>query len=255
MKESSLGQYYEQAAEWIDSKSSRERVFIGLSILALVFLVWTLLIQSGYDSREKELKSQLAALQADQKLTQEQLTAITTSLATGPAKVKQSEINQLNSQLQQIQTRLSEVGQGLIAAEQLPEVLRSVFEQTRGLELINVQTLAAKEMMIASLQQIEVAQPNVAEPNDSVIPGVPNLQATQNTQPAPKPQGSGVFKHGVVLKLRGDFFRILALVKSLENLPWKFYWESLDYSVKQYPQAEIELRVFTLSSEEGLLGV
>lgn len=254
MSDSPLIQYYQQATEWIDAKPSRERALIGLSVLALIFLVWTLLIQSGYDKREKELESQLAKLQADQKLTQDQLSAITTSLATGPAKVKQSEINQLNMQLQQIQTKLSEVGQGLVAAEQLPEILRSVFEKTHGLELISIQTLAATEMMLAQAQPVESIKENSSSSSttDAAIPGVPNLQTPQSTT---KPQGSGVFKHGVVLKLRGDFFRVLSLVKALENLPWKFYWESLDYVVKEYPQAEIELRVFTLSSEEGLLGV
>lgn len=255
MSDSPLIQNYYKAAEWIDAKPSRERLLLGLSLLAVVFLVWTLLIQSSHDKHEKDLEAQLAQLQTEQKTTQDQLSAITTALANGPAKIKQSEISQLESQLQQIDARLSEVGQGLVMAEQLPEILQSVFEKTQGLELISIQTLAATEMMIAQIQPVEPSQTNSSSSTattDAAIPGVPEIK--QPTQ-ATKPKGSGVFKHGVVLKLRGDFFRVLVLVKSLENLQWKFYWESLDYTVKNYPQAEIELRVFTLSAEEGLLGV
>lgn len=257
MSDSPLIQNYYKAAEWIDSKPSRERLLLGLSLLAVIFLVWTLLIQSSHDKREKDLKAQLAQFQTEQKSTQDQLSAITTALANGPAKIKQSEINQLESQLQQIDARLSEVGQGLVVAEQLPEILQSVFEKTQGLELISIQTLAATEMMIAQIEPVVPPQSNLSSSAasntaEAAVPGVPEIK--QPTQ-ATKPKGSGVFKHGVVLKLRGDFFRVLALVKSLENLQWKFYWESLDYTVKNYPQAEIELRVFTLSAEEGLLGV
>jgi MSHA biogenesis protein MshJ len=41
----------------------------------------------------------------------------------------------------------------------------------------------------------------------------------------------------------------------LERLPWRFYWQDLNYSVDHYPNAEVILRVYTLSSEEGLFGV
>ena len=258
MSDSPLVQYYQKAAEWIDAKPLRERALIGLSLFALVFLVWTLLVQSAPDARKKELDAQLSQLQNDQKASQDQLTALTSALAAGPAKVKQAEINQLESELAQIESKLSEVGQGLIAADQLPQILQSVFEKTNGLELVAVQTLAATEMMITPmLPVVETTQASSSSSASSAsaaelaVSGIANANSAKET----KPQGSGVYKHGVVLKLRGDFFNILALIKALENLQWKFYWESLDYVVTDYPQAEIELRVFTLSSEEGLLGV
>ena len=260
MSDSPLIQYYQKAAEWIDQKPLRERALIGLSLFALVFLIWTLLIQSAPDAREKELKTQLSQLQNDQKASQDQLTALTSALAAGPAKVKQAEISQLESELAQIESKLSEVGQGLIAADQLPQILQSVFEKTNGLELVEIQTLAASEMMVMPMQPVvETAQANssssassAASAAELAVSGITDANLAANET---KPKGSGVYKHGVVLKLRGDFFNILALIKSLENLQWKFYWESLDYVVTDYPKAEIELRVFTLSSEEGLLGV
>lgn len=259
MSDSPLVQYYQKAAEWIDQKPLRERALIGLSLFALVFLIWTLLIQSAPDAREKELNAQLSQLQNDQKASQDQLTALTSALAAGPAKVKQAEINQLQTELAQIESKLSEVGQGLIAADQLPQILQSVFEKTNGLELVAVQTLAATEMMITPMLPVaETTQTSssssassAASAAELAVSGIVDTNSAKET----KPQGSGVYKHGVVLKLRGDFFNILALIKALENLQWKFYWESLDYVVTDYPQAEIELRVFTLSSEEGLLGV
>jgi MSHA biogenesis protein MshJ len=259
MSDSPLIQYYQKAAEWIDAKPLRERALIGLSLLALVFLVWTLLIQAAPDARKKELNTQLSQLQNDQKASQDQLSVLTSAMAAGPAKVKQAEIGQLESELAQIESRLSEVGQGLIAADQLPRILQSVFEKTNGLELVEIQTLAATEMMITQVQPVETTQASssssassAANAAELAVSGIIDSNAASRET---KPQGSGVYKHGVVLRLRGDFFHILALIKALENLQWKFYWESLDYVVTDYPQAEIELRVFTLSSEEGLLGV
>ena len=44
-------------------------------------------------------------------------------------------------------------------------------------------------------------------------------------------------------------------LKSLESLPWRFSWDSVDYQVKQYPVAETTLRLYTLSFEENWLGL
>lgn len=236
MNNSPLIRYYETAAAWLDAKPTQERILLGSAFLAVIFLLWSLLIQSGYDKQRDEYLAQLNQLQTEQKTTQDQMTALASALATGPAKTKQLEINQLQQELQQLQIKLSEVGQGLIRGDQLPGALQAVFSKTQGLELVSIQTLPTSEM--------NIAYPKNTEENTQ-------QQASTSSQD----MGSGVYKQVVVLKLRGDFFHVLNLIKVLESLEWKFYWESLDYSVVKYPQAEIELRVFTLSAEEGLLGV
>lgn len=257
INESPLMQHYTKASEWLDSKPVRERVLIGLSIIAVFFLFWNFLIQYPQDKRKQELDEQLAILNNERKTAQEQLTGLATAFSNNPAKVKQTEIEQLQFTLQDIEKKLSGVSQSLIAAENLPQILESVFHQTQGLELISIKTLAAEEMMIMPIVPEAPVEQASSSSTSSSAGQIPDLAAIQAAVPAneAKPQGSGVYKHGVVLNLRGDYFRVLALMKSLENLSWKFYWESLDYKVTEYPKAEIELRVFTLSSEEGLLGV
>ena len=255
MSISPILEYYTKACEWIDSKPLRERVLIGLSIIALFFLIWNFLIQYPYDKRSAELKAQLFQLSNDRKQAQDQLTGLATAFSNDPAKVKQAEIEQLQIVLRDVEEKLSGVSQSLIAAENLPQILENVFHQIKGLELISIKTLPAQEMMLVQITPIEppAAQSSSSASSAGMIPDltIPQPPPVQET----KAQGSGVYKHGVVLHLRGDYFRVLNLIKSLENLSWKFYWESLDYKVVDYPDAEIELRVFTLSSEEGLLGV
>lgn len=252
MSDSPLIQKYQQLREWFDVKPSRERLLLGLSLMALIFVIWNFLIQFPHDKRAAELKTQQAQLMTDKKASQDQLTSLVNAFSNDPAKVKQNEIDQLSRVLKDIEVKLLEVSQGLIAAENLPQVLESVFHQTEGLTLISIKTLPSTEMVIAQILPVVEAQSS-----SSSVTGVAptDLTAPKATINQAQPKGTGVFKHGVVLHLRGDYFRLHALLKSLESLSWKFYWESLDYQVKEHPHAEIELRVFTLSSEEGLLGV
>ena len=65
----------------------------------------------------------------------------------------------------------------------------------------------------------------------------------------------GVYEHVVEMRASGSYFQIIQFLTALEALSWRFYWQRLDYKVTEYPNAEIILRVYTLSSEEGLLGV
>jgi MSHA biogenesis protein MshJ len=246
-------QWYKNASEWVDAKPKRERLLIALSLMALIFLIWNFVIQFSHDKRAAQLKAEQAQLMTEKKTTQDQLTGLVTAFSNDPAKIKQSEIEQLNLVLNDIEEKLLNVSQGLIAAENLPQVLESVFHETQGLELISVQTIAATEMKIAQI--VPIKDKNSAESKVETGAAPENLLESRKPTIEEQAVGTGVYKHGVVLHLRGNYFRLIALLKSLESLSWKFYWESLDYKVVSYPTAEIELRVFTLSSEEGQLGV
>lgn len=87
-----------------------------------------------------------------------------------------------------------------------------------------------------------------------------NLQLIElETQP-PKifggdEQQAWVFRHTMSLTLQGDYFSTLNYLKALETLPWRIHWDSIDYQVKNYPQAETRIQVYTLSFEQDWLGV
>ena len=63
---------------------------------------------------------------------------------------------------------------------------------------------------------------------------------------------SGVMKHVVVLRLEGTYFELLQYLQGLEQLPWRFFWDSLNYRVSGYPVSDIEIRVSTLTMKEAL---
>ncbi len=132
-----------------------------------------------------------------------------------------------------LENQLQSVSQNLIKADQLPQALQEVLEKTSQLTLLEVKTLPAKELQFVA------------------------LTTEKNTQPAAVSEetSAGVFQHVVELRVSGSYSQVVQLLIALEHLPWRFYWQSLDYNVDHYPNAEVILRVYTLSSEEGLFGV
>lgn len=221
--------------EKIDSRIMRERALIMLTAFAFMFMLWNFLVQSSIDKKTEEARANLAALATQRITLQTQIAASTQSLLNDPDKQKKEQIAQLQTDINGVVNQLQSVSQNLIKAEQLPQALQEVLQKTEQLTLLEVKTLPAQE-----LQFIEVSS-----------------TTTSNSQPpsVTEDPNAGVYQHAVELRVAGSYSQILRMLISLEHLPWRFYWQSLDYKVDHYPNAEVTLRVYTLSSEEGLFGV
>lgn len=221
----------------IDGCVMRERLLIFITAIAMIFMLWNFFAQSAIDQKVQESRAQLEALRVQRTNLQVQITAATQSQLHDPDKQKKAQIVQLQTDLQGLENQLQSVSQNLIKAQQLPQALQEVLAKTAQLTLLEVNTLPAKELQF------------IAAPTATTAPN--------NTSPISENEtvSAGVFQHVVELRVSGSYQQVVQLLVELERLPWRFYWQSLEYSVTQYPNAEVRLRVYTLSSEEGLLGV
>ena len=213
--------------ERIDSRIIRERALIFLTVMAAIFMLWNF-AQSTIDTKIEATQTQLDTLVTQRTTMQTQIAAATQSLLNDPNKIKNEQINQLEEDIRKLETQLQSVSQNLIKAEQLPLALQEVLQKADQLTLLEVNTLPAHELQFV---------------------------AAESSSNADVENNAGVFQHVVELRVKGSFNQVVQLLISLEHLPWRFYWQSLDYKVEQYPHAEIKLRVYTLSSDEGLFGV
>ncbi len=214
-----------QLQEKIDARILRERVLIFLSASAVVFMLWDFIIQAPFDKQMQETQFQLAGLATQRTATEAQIAAATQALLNDPNRLKKAQVVQLQTDIAGVEAQLQNTSESLINAEQLPQVLQDVLQKTAQLTLLEVATLPIRELHLASVN---------------------GTQESSNV---------GVYEHVVELRAAGNYFQVLQFLTTLEALPWRFYWQRLDYQVTQYPHAEIILRVYTLSSEEGLLGV
>jgi MSHA biogenesis protein MshJ len=213
--------------ERIDARIMRERMLILLTVLAVVFMVWSF-AQSPFDKKMQDTRAQLDSLATQRAALQSQISSTTQSLLNNPNKIKNDQIEQLEADIRTLESQLQGVSQNLIKADQLPLALQEVLQKTDQVTLLEVSTLPAQELQ---------------------------LVAADGSVGATEENNAGVYQHVVELRVKGSFSQVVQLLISLERLPWRFYWQSLDYKVEQYPNAEIKLRVYTLSSEEGLFGV
>lgn len=226
-----------QLQEKIDTRILRERALIFSSGIALLFIVWSFFIQAPFDEKTRNLKQKFNDLVAQRSATQQQIGELNNTLLNDPGRLKEDQVKQLQADIDAIDIKLKDASHGLVKAEQLPRILEDVLLKTSKLTLLDVATLPVHEL------QVETVTGDIYKLNDRLtqkIQGLRNL---------------GVYEHVVQMRVAGSYSQITQFLVALEELPWRFYWQRLDYKVVEYPNAEIILRVYTLSSEEGLLGV
>ena len=230
--------------EKIDARNLRERGLLFVCALAVVFLLWNLLVQSSFAKQQQVLNKQLQDISSQRQTLDAQVASITLALATDPNLEQKNHIAQIKAEISELDNQLGSLTQGLVSADKLPQILQEVLTKMSRLTLLRVQTLPADELPLIVAGDVDQQ-------------ATPSIQAIQASPPTTKTtsQGAGVFKHSVVVRVSGSYFELLEFVRLLEVSEWRFYWEQLDYRVTRYPNADILLRVYTLSAEKGYLGV
>src|SRR5690606_9229486 len=143
--------FIQQLMEQIDSRVLRERALIFISLLAVIFILWDLLLQSTINQTGKKLQTEQAQLLSDQQALDTKIATLTLAMASDPAIGKRKEIETFATKISAIEAQLAGMSQGLISAEQLPQVLQDVLARTQSVTLLQVRTLTATEIQLFSV--------------------------------------------------------------------------------------------------------
>ncbi|MBF0272315.1 MAG: hypothetical protein HQL98_09665 [Magnetococcales bacterium] len=66
--------------------------------------------------------------------------------------------------------------------------------------------------------------------------------------------GGAVYQHNLVLRFSGAFPDVLKYLQDLEHLPWKLFWDGVEFAVADFPKSYVSLRIHTLSLSTDLVG-
>jgi MSHA biogenesis protein MshJ len=212
-----LPQQLQPLAERIDALELRERVLLLAAVIAVLFFSIDML------ALQPALKSQ--------QLTQERIAEQETRLSAlrtqarllqyggdvDPLQARREQRDELKQKLAELDARI--VGQlgALVEPAQAAEVLEQVLARHRGLKLISLHASTR------TLDDLEI------ENGDS----------------------SGIGRYQIDLVLDGGYLDVLTYLKALESLPWKFFWQKVDFQSTEYPHATTHLQIYTLGAGHG----
>lgn len=233
LESGNIKQRWQEMSEKVDALTSRERALVLFTTLALVYLCWDFLLYSPVAAVNKKLNEELAAKQLEvNTLLQEERVLQQTVNFDPDLKIKK-EKRDIEEKISQQDESLAALSVGLVPVDQLASILQEVLNKTGRLQLQNMTTLPIEEIQIQKSADSSLDQSGEGS----------------------SAQQAGIYKHSVGITIKGSYFELLRYLQELESMDWRFYWDELNFEQDKYPLGVFELKVYTLSTDEGNFGV
>jgi MSHA biogenesis protein MshJ len=221
---SALEHEYKKLATKFLEISVREQVLILMcGLVVVILMMYSFLLEPLFDNSEKLQQNTMSAEKEMTSLVA-QVTKLSDKFKTDPNDPVRERISVLTDQIQSITQQFETRTNNLVPANKMAAMLESVLAGSKGLKLIELQSVAPIPILFGQAEEGE-------EPEASL------------------------YRHGVTLIFEGNYFDIQRYLEKLESLPWQFYWKKFDYLVGDYPTASVELEIYTLSTNKAFIGV
>jgi len=214
--------WWRDVLDRIDALSLRERVLVLLGALALIAVLWDSLLMRPVERSRKRMEPDVAALRAEVERLHAAITELADQRGGDPNAVLRARVQQERAGISDLDRQLGGLTSALIAPEQMVQVLDQVLDRSKRLELVALRSLPA-------------------EPLASLVPG--------------EALPSQIYRHGVEIELDGTYLDLLDYLRALDQLQWRFYWQTLELDVTGHPRLRVKLTAYTLGNEEAWIGV
>ena len=144
-------------------------------------------------------------------------------------------LDKLTDKSQDLDLYLQQETVNLVPPTQMPLLLENMLAGSQGVTLVSMQSIAPTPVLSSQTKKVDAESD--AESNDTVVDEI------------------NLYRHGVLLSLRGSYFDIQHYLTRIEGLKWQFYWKRFNYVVTGYPEALVEVELYTLSTSKAFIGV
>jgi len=222
-----------------DVLSQRERAMVAAAVIVGVgFLGYSLFVEPHW-LRAKAAEKSAAQSQLDLTTAEAQVMLLRSQMKDpdGPAK---AELAELRKQLDEVNGRLKAVESTLVTPERMPAFLQSLLGRHRNLELVEFRSLAPVPAVERPTE--------TKDAKDAKADGANKTAAPKASNPLPN-----LYKHGVEIKLAGNYADLLAYLTELEAMPDRVLWNKVSLTTDNYPRSVLTVTVYTLSLDKQWL--
>lgn len=226
-----------------DARSARERLLMGASGLALTLALADLLWLSPASATLKRARlAHQSALETQTQLKQDlQRVAFKT---TQQAQQQRNDLDTWRARARETEAALQAHERMLIGPERMVALIEDLLAQQASSP-----GLARRPVRVRGMQSLPRTDLLAAA---NPAPAAPAATAAATTPAVALPS---LYRHGVEITLEGGFIDLMAYLSSLEALPQRLQWGSLNLQVQQHPTSLLTLRIYTLSRDRHWLEI
>ena len=208
---------------WFALRGARERAVVLIAVVVVLGYGWQFLVKDGLEQYMQAEIRNLAQLQTQNAALEAQRAELDAVAEADPNALLQRTIARLNAQNTRLDLEIEAMSGKLVQPADMAAVLSRVMSQQGGVTLLGMQN----------------------RPPESLFFRTGNSDAGALV----------IYKHGLDLSLKGSYLDVLQYLAEIESLGVRFFWERVEYKSVTYPEGEIAIQVFTLSTQEQLLDV
>lgn len=225
----------------------REKLLVMVMAVAVIGMGGHTFGIEPAQKRAAALKKQIGQQKAEMQTLQTQI-AILRAAVNDPDAANKAALAEARQKIAASDAGLRQYDSKLVPPERVPQLLQSLFVRHPGLQLLSLETLPPSPLLApppTTGKEASVAADKASPPGADKASAAG--KAAGKTPPAPAEKGGNIHKHGIEIKMAGNYLDLLAYVSELERLPQKLLWGYLSLSTPAWPTSELTLRVYTLS--------
>ena len=213
--------------EQVDALSVNERLLVLGAVLLVLYVLWQSLLIDPLINERAQLGREATRLETNIRELEVQAADILAAAKADPDAKLRQQIAATESQIAKFEAEIRERAGQLLTPADMPKVLESVLKRFRGLDFVSLQGLGAQ----------------------------PLLEDGAGGKRAGKGVTKDAYRHGFRVNYRGGYLDTIEYLQALEQLPWRFFWDGVEFEVTKHPQAKVSIIVYTLSLDRRWIGV
>lgn len=205
---------------WFERRPSRERLVLAISTLVAIVFLFETLWWAPKRGQLQHAHAEIKSLEDQKSLLSGELSALEQRESLDPDAALRQQLDVVQQKIAGLDEALRGQTLQILTPEQMPGVLRDLIDTTGRLRIVGIRS----------------------EPPQRLVEGVEDNQTI-------------LYRHGLVLDLKGEYLALLDCVRALEALPWRFYWLGIEVDADGSKAADFRLHVYTVSLREEWIRV
>jgi MSHA biogenesis protein MshJ len=276
---------WQQYSEKYLTISIREQVLILLTGLIVICLIMFHFFIDTKLTSNKMMKTNIRQLETNNRTIAVSIKEYQLASKQDPNVQVRDKITRYEKKLAQIDTKLLTLTSELINPIQMRYALLELLKVEKGVELLSFELTGAEPLLNQTSEplnknsatsenkdSIKIKQ-SVAERLLSQTKLASDLQNKNSATSASETEATRVannraesenslastdlnlYKHGIKIKLSGEYFALQRYLQQLEQLSWKFFWQKFNFEVTEYPKNELSIEIYSLGFKKEFVGV
>jgi len=242
---------WQQYSEKYLTISIREQVLILLTGLIVICLIMFHFFIDTKLTSNKMMKTNIRQLETNNRTIAVSIKEYQLASKQDPNVQVRDKITRYEKKLAQIDTKLLTLTSELINPIQMRYALLELLKVEKGIELLSFELTGAEPLL--DLTSDPSSKNSAASANETEVTRVANSGVESENSLAST--NLNLYKHGIKIKLSGEYFALQRYLQQLEQLSWKFFWQEFTFEVTEYPKNELSIEIYSLGFKKEFVGV